>query len=661
MKQNNSMNDRTESLDSSCYVNSERGIVIRTEAREHTVCSFTLSGFRYYSPNSSSVSGTGSDDWYFLCESEGKKGYLLFSDGAGGSFWTFAGISDKDYQSLVNCADQAKYQEKWQNLLQRARKFDQIHGLKPYFDPVVRSLLPNASRMGKLTDDRLQFRQELKRLFSTGVLQGNVDSELCLDMESGQFYHVLNTSYHVGGAYTTLPVTGSPLSLESVRKIAKKAYDDRSDDLSIIRGYLDITESDLPEDIQIKRKPYFPPQEPAEMPSERKEPQQAKPSGGIAALMQAFRQKNARSKNKDTSKSGKEPPAGQELPKQEAAPARSGADPAKLVSGLMQEYDAHPEHGILYFVDAGDPGRYHEIIALRYRKAVWELVEDYLTPEVSFQRTTPVSIRSRDALLRWMIRFVDRYEEEITKHRIDPAEGLKNLGQLSADAEMQDSPASFRALPSGYTLLRNISEETSCSGGFEYRITAVDLVCDAQCNQYQRRYKNACDSGENGRPCCTERDVLIRIPADGVITASMRLNPDIVLRDTSGNYVDTSALEYAKAHQEKNVTSGYELVLAGRRFYVLYVGIHGGSGYGANYPYNTRYYLVQKDFWSEKQGQYLMVHDSGLPKDWAYYDSHGIDLGESRDFRGSDSEVRMQLKQALSRLDADILDAYCEK
>ena len=36
-----------------------------------------------------------------------------------------------------------------------------------------------------------------------------------------------------------------------------------------------------------------------------------------------------------------------------------------------------------------------------------------------------------------------------------------------------------------------------------------------------------------------------------------------------------------------------------KRYHILYVGIHGGSGIGANDPYNGRYYLVSPDLWKK--------------------------------------------------------------
>lgn len=49
-----------------------------------------------------------------------------------------------------------------------------------------------------------------------------------------------------------------------------------------------------------------------------------------------------------------------------------------------------------------------------------------------------------------------------------------------------------------------------------------------------------------------------------------------------------------------------------KRYHILYVGVHGGSGIGANDPYNGRYYLVSPDLWKKEKENYCMVHDAVL-------------------------------------------------
>ena len=65
------------------------------------------------------------------------------------------------------------------------------------------------------------------------------------------------------------------------------------------------------------------------------------------------------------------------------------------------------------------------------------------------------------------------------------------------------------------------------------------------------------------------------------------------------------------------------------RYFILYVGIHGGSGFGANEPYDGRFYLVEKEFFEKNRDTYHMVHDSLLPKAWNYYEKMDISSAPS--------------------------------
>lgn len=94
----------------------------------------------------------------------------------------------------------------------------------------------------------------------------------------------------------------------------------------------------------------------------------------------------------------------------------------------------------------------------------------------------------------------------------------------------------------------------------------------------------------------------------------------------------------------------------GRQYHILYVGIHGGSGMGANEPYNGRYYLVSPDLWKKEKDNYCMVHDSILPRAWAYYEKNGVFLLEENDHPGRITNGVLQT--ILSSLDSEILDLY---
>lgn len=93
-----------------------------------------------------------------------------------------------------------------------------------------------------------------------------------------------------------------------------------------------------------------------------------------------------------------------------------------------------------------------------------------------------------------------------------------------------------------------------------------------------------------------------------------------------------------------------------KRYHILYVGIHGGSGMGANYPYNGRYYLVSPDLWKKEKDSYCMIHDSTLPRAWGYYERNGICLVEEKDYPGIVTQE--VLMASLSRLVPDVLAFY---
>ena len=94
----------------------------------------------------------------------------------------------------------------------------------------------------------------------------------------------------------------------------------------------------------------------------------------------------------------------------------------------------------------------------------------------------------------------------------------------------------------------------------------------------------------------------------------------------------------------------------GRQYHILYVGIHGGSGMGASEAYNGRYYLVSPDLWKKEKDNYCMVHDSILPRAWAYYEKNGVFLLEENDHPGRITNG--VLLTILSSLDSEILDLY---
>lgn len=104
----------------------------------------------------------------------------------------------------------------------------------------------------------------------------------------------------------------------------------------------------------------------------------------------------------------------------------------------------------------------------------------------------------------------------------------------------------------------------------------------------------------------------------------------------------------------QNVT----VTVGNKKFHVLFVGIHGGSGLGANDPYNGRYYLVSSDLFEREKANYCMVHDSTLPEAWKYYENEGFFLLEVNDHHGIITQET--LAAYISRLEPDVLELMGE-
>lgn len=116
--------------------------------KDGVVRKFIYSGYTRYSPNRSSRSGYGSDDWMYLCEENGRNYILMFSDGAGyGTGWICTELLEEDYAKMVN--EDAAF---WCSIAY-SKERAQIYSIRLTDVESVRHLLPTCSRCGKLTDE----------------------------------------------------------------------------------------------------------------------------------------------------------------------------------------------------------------------------------------------------------------------------------------------------------------------------------------------------------------------------------------------------------------------------------------------------------------------------------------------------------------------------
>lgn len=104
-----------------------------------------------------------------------------------------------------------------------------------------------------------------------------------------------------------------------------------------------------------------------------------------------------------------------------------------------------------------------------------------------------------------------------------------------------------------------------------------------------------------------------------------------------------------------NFKSGFLIEKENVTYYILSLNIHGGSGMGANYPYDEIYYLVEKDFFEVHKDEYCMAHDSILSDVLKIYDKHGVVLCHQDDVSPHWSEKIQDISNILDNFDSDIL------
>lgn len=110
---------------------------------------FTYKGHMRYSPNCSSTSGYGSDDWYYLCEHSGKSYMLHFEVNSAYGFGCWDGTPlNAGAEEELKTADikqwrQLLYAEGWEGTVKLS--LDNIDE--------IRHILPTSSRIGYLNDN----------------------------------------------------------------------------------------------------------------------------------------------------------------------------------------------------------------------------------------------------------------------------------------------------------------------------------------------------------------------------------------------------------------------------------------------------------------------------------------------------------------------------
>ena len=115
-------------------------------------------------------------------------------------------------------------------------------------------------------------------------------------------------------------------------------------------------------------------------------------------------------------------------------------------------------------------------------------------------------------------------------------------------------------LPDGFTQVKQICVQKEYWLGFSYNIEILSILQNSEGTLFLRRYTYCCDTGANGRPCTTIRDVCYKL--DGTVPVSKMneknwkdylsmdelLQPSVLLEDTGGTYVDQDALDFVKGN-----------------------------------------------------------------------------------------------------------------
>ncbi|MBQ4527684.1 MAG: hypothetical protein II998_06405 [Clostridia bacterium] len=109
---------------------------------------FVYRGIMNYKPNKSSVSGYGSDDWFYLCTYQNRYCLLSFSDSGGyGTNWECAFITDDEANMLMG-ADLDLWIKTYSNVNSQSK----ISGLHLENINEVRRILPKRSRCQEFSD-----------------------------------------------------------------------------------------------------------------------------------------------------------------------------------------------------------------------------------------------------------------------------------------------------------------------------------------------------------------------------------------------------------------------------------------------------------------------------------------------------------------------------
>ena len=122
--------------------------ILKMHSKEGTDYAFTYAGHQRYSPNKTSISGYGSDDWFYLCTCEETTYILHFevSGAYGYGCWVGRALTSQEARGLP-----LSKTKKWMNLLYK-NGYDATIRLNLDNIEEVKHLLPTDARIGVLNN-----------------------------------------------------------------------------------------------------------------------------------------------------------------------------------------------------------------------------------------------------------------------------------------------------------------------------------------------------------------------------------------------------------------------------------------------------------------------------------------------------------------------------
>lgn len=123
-------------------------LIFKMHTKEGKKHEFMYDGYTMHKPNRVSMSGYGSDEWFYICEKNGIKYMLIFSDAAEyGTLWECFNLEYGEDEKLKN-----GNLDLWLEIYFKKKERNRIVGLHLENINEVRIILPKCSRCYSFND-----------------------------------------------------------------------------------------------------------------------------------------------------------------------------------------------------------------------------------------------------------------------------------------------------------------------------------------------------------------------------------------------------------------------------------------------------------------------------------------------------------------------------